>query len=160
MRATWGFVHRYPSLERLSPDLSIWELGGVAKDVIGRRAGQCTLRIWIQYELELPRELLKLPPLPCLTCPPIDLFEIYTLGGIVRQMLQLNYDLERKKIKVEEKMVAKAMAKGIAEAVEETRSFYKNSLEQGRRYLDLLDKGWSCKPDADKYLDRKNKDKG
>lgn len=116
-RATWGSLFIYPLIEELHPRLPIWKLGEYARDAIGRRASQCTLINWI--DILLPREIIEVfrprkpLPDPCLTCPPFELLEIFTLGGIVRELLPLAQQALRDG-KVADRAVAKAIAKGIA----------------------------------------------
>jgi hypothetical protein len=152
-RATWGYVLRYPALERLDSRMRIWELGQLAHDAIGRRAGQCVLTRWIFDVIQVPWEIVRVPPNPCLTCPPFELFEIYALGGIVQEMLKVNYELEKERGKVSEAKVAKAMAVGIDKGTNELVELYRNSLKEANRYLNVLEKEWQCKPDPEQFRD-------
>lgn len=95
----WAYVLQYPAVERLRLDLSIIELGVTARDALGKIAGQCNIRQWLFEILPLEVELVfnrfeKLPPDGCLTCPPKDLLEIYILGAITSNLLELSYKLQ------------------------------------------------------------------
>ena len=140
LRATWGCILRYPLIERLRTDLAIWELGESARDVIGRRAGQCTLRWWIIdiFPLEL-REIFEERPIPdpdpCLTCPPFELFEIYALGGITQQLLTLAYRQEAKNASViDETAIAASFVEGLNAGVKQMNATFTKSLNRSREF--------------------------
>lgn len=137
-RATWGGVIRYPLVERLDPSLPIWELGQAARDAIGRRAGQCTLSYWVKkiFPVEVV-EIFEPRPDPCLTCPPFDLLEVFTLGGIAREMLRLAYDVEIRG-EVNEKSVAAAFVRGAAAGGEELAKSYAESMDRSRESAERL----------------------
>lgn len=131
-RALWGVIIRYPLVERLSPKLSIWDLGITARDVIGRLAGQCTIREWIGFDLPIlvQKAWPRIPlPDPCLTCPPGEVLDIYVLGGIVREMLTLGYASEAKG-RVEETEVMAAQKAGALAGMKELQSDLRKSLER------------------------------
>lgn len=136
-RATWGGILRYPAVERLHPSLAIWELGGSARDAIGRRAGQCTLTRWILDILPPKvREVFEIPipdPNPCLTCPPLELIEIYVMGGITRELLSLAYSLEDSD-RVDEAVVSKAFVKGMRTGTRELTSALRRSQARSREF--------------------------
>jgi hypothetical protein len=99
----WGYVVQYPAVERLHSKMSILELGTTARDALGRIAGQCNIRSWI-FEV-LPSEfgvafgkMNIQEPENCLTCPPEDLLEIYILGSITSNLLELAYKVQDEKI--------------------------------------------------------------
>lgn len=122
-RATWGGILRYPAVERFHPGTAIWELGQVASDAIGRRAGQCTLTRWvIDIIPRQVRELFEIPtipePNPCLTCPPFELLEIYVMGGVAQELLKLAYSLEDQE-EVNESLIAKTFVSGLKSGVKE-----------------------------------------
>jgi hypothetical protein len=120
MRATWGIVMRYPMAELVSPKMPIWQLGGFAKDAIGRNASQCTVYSWIIPHFEmwrpfLPRHQLALEKLtPELATPNWDAFETYVLGGLTKEMLELGYAMAERGGKIDDGQVSEAMAKGLA----------------------------------------------
>ena len=136
-RATWGYVIRYPALERLDLEMPLWELGETARDAIGRRAGKCLLSHWVIDVVQIPREILTRPD-PCLSCPPVDLFELYSLGGMVREMLQLYYKLEEGKEKFSEVAVARSAEIGLKAGLSESVQFVTESLDRGPRMVEGL----------------------
>lgn len=141
LRATWGAVHRYHLVENLDLRIPLWELGGFARDVIGRRAGQCTIREWLFplfppeiLELVEPRRDPKLPvPDPCLSCPPFEAFELMALGGIAREMMALSQNARIEKAKITEKAVAKCLAKGLNTGISELTKRFEQSQVDARR---------------------------
>ncbi|MGB3182696.1 MAG: hypothetical protein WBB45_14995 [Cyclobacteriaceae bacterium] len=98
----WNYVHRYPAVERLNPKLSIVELGVTAKDALGRIAGQCQLREWLRPEIPELEGIWRDFNDGCLTCPPDDLLDIFVLGSITRQLLELSYSIQEKNMEPEE----------------------------------------------------------
>jgi hypothetical protein len=120
MRATWGFVMRYPMAELVSPKMPIWKLGGFARDAIGRGASQCTLYQWIIPHFEAWRPHLPHFPepeekfVPDLTSPNWEAFETYVLGGLTREMLTVALAINEQGGKIDEKLVTNAMAKGLS----------------------------------------------
>lgn len=95
----WGYVLRYPAVERLNPNLSILELGTTAKDALGKIAGQCNLREWLffVYPVEIQKTFGKFNNVDSeksLSLPPEDLLEIYALGAITRNLLNLAYEIQ------------------------------------------------------------------
>jgi hypothetical protein len=142
-RATWGGILRYPAVERLHARLPLWELGESARDAIGRRAGQCTLRRWI-IDIVLTerfRDMFRVPPFPepnpCLTCPPFELLEIYLMGGVTRELLKLAYSIEDTG-KVDEAQVATTLATGLRAGVTELTRDFRESLGRARNFSDKL----------------------
>jgi hypothetical protein len=141
-RATWGGILRYPLIERLRVDLPLWELGGSARDAIGRRAGQCTLTQWIFDLLPIRiREMFEVRPIPdpnpCLTCPPFELLELYVMGGVTRELLKLAYSIEDSG-KVEETAVARSFAAGMKSGMQELTHALHGSLARTRGFSDRL----------------------
>lgn len=160
MRATWGFVIRYPLAELVSPKLPIWELGGFARDAIGRRSSRCTLYSWIlphfpEWREFLPIDPRKIPEPPFeLTSPNWEVFETYVVGGITKQMLELAYTHGEKGSTVESKQVAKAMADGIQLGA---RSFDKDlarSRDASQRLTEVVARGARAKVAPEAFLDR------
>jgi hypothetical protein len=92
--AVWGVLLGASPME-FPPTASIWDLGERARDVIGRTASQCTIREWIDlwFDFAVFREFE--PPDPCLNCPPWELFEKATLGGIAKQMLEVAFPIQK-----------------------------------------------------------------
>jgi hypothetical protein len=151
--ATWNAVIRYPLNEQMSPLMPIWVLGETARDAIGRRAGQCTITQWIWrfFPIEVV-EIFRPRPNPCLTCPPFDAVEIFTLGGIVREMLTLAYDSRDGKASVDEKSLAQAMANGISRGLKELLTLQQRSLEQAPAHLKTLSKVLKVLPEAETFM--------
>lgn len=157
MHALWGGVLRYPLVEQLSPALPLWELGTYARDAIGRRAGQCTIIEWVFHlfplELQEVFKPLKPRPDPCLTCPPFEVLEVYTLGGIVREMLSLAYDARIGKAKVSEESLARTMVVGGDLGVKEFLKTQQNSLEQTRTLMKRLEPNLKVQASAAMFMD-------
>jgi hypothetical protein len=156
-RATWGGILRYPAVERLHARLPIWELGESARDAIGRRAGQCTLRRWIEDLLsERFREMFRPPPFPkphpCLTCPPFELLEIYVMGGVTRQLLELAYSIEDSG-KVDESRIANTFASGLRAGVTELTRDFRESLGRARSFSDKLAGLAAAMPNENTFLE-------
>lgn len=153
LRATSGAVIRYPLAEQLDINLPIWELGGFARDAIGRRAGQCTITEWIWrfFPIEV-QEIFKPKPDPCLTCPPFEMIELFALGGIVREMLTLAYNNPRGMDKLEETHWANALAKGIEQGLGEFAERYQKSLRQTEASMKLFSAVFKNLPKADVFL--------
>ncbi len=116
LRATWGAVLRYPAAERLSLDMPTWELGEYIKEVICQRANQCILTNWL-IDLCPPTAfdvLGDLGPQPDvrLTSPPWEVVEVYSLGGITRELLRRAYEFEDRQEGLEEESLAAALVGG------------------------------------------------
>jgi len=159
MRATWGFVVRYPMAEIISPRLPLWELGGFARDAIGRRASQCTAYSWILPHFEEWRPLLIHDPeeiahkVPDLATPGWDAFETYVLGGITRQMLELGYAGSEKEGAVDEKHVAEAMAKGMALGAKAFMNDVRESQRAAEAKLGAVERSAAVRFQAAQFLD-------
>ena len=152
-RATWNAVIRYPLNEQLSPLTPIWVLGDIARDAIGRRAGQCVITQWIwrYFPLKIVEAFRPLPD-PCLTCLPFDAIEIFTLGGIVREMLTLAYDSRDGKAKIDEKAIAQAMARGIRGGIGELFQLQEKSLRQAPAHLKQMSQVLKVLPGAETFM--------
>ena len=153
MHATWGGVLRYPLVEQLHPKLPLWELGGYARDAIGRRAGQCTITEWVRvlFPVEIS-ELLKRRPAPCLTCPPFEMIELYTLGGIVREMLTLVYASRAGKGEVDEKALARAMVAGSEIGIKEFLTTHQESLKHTQALMKRLEPNFRVVAKAEMFV--------
>ena len=151
--ATWGSVIRYPLNEQLALDTPLWELGATARDAIGRRAGQCVIWDWIWhfFPVELV-EIFKPRPSPCLTCPPFESVEIFTLGGIVREMLALAYSANAGKGQVDEKGLAEAMSRGIRLGLGQLVEMQKASIAQAPAHLEQLAQVLKHVPKAESFM--------
>lgn len=149
----WDFVVREFDPMRFSIHDSIWRLGIVARDVLGRRASQCTATEWIFIHIPPLREKFKIPDLggPCLTCPPFEVFEIAILGGIVRELVPLveKYRLSehhtRKLINTKE--IGEAVSRGIVKGHEELLTTLKESIARTEGLLRVATKALR-QPDA------------
>lgn len=159
MRATWGFVVRYPLAELVSPRLSLWELGGFARDAIGRRASQCTTYSWILPHFVEWRPYLfpdpeKTPnPIPELATPGWDAFETYVLGGITRQMLEIAYAGSEKEGAIDDKHVADAMAKGMALGAKTFASDVQASRREAETKIATIERSAAVRFRAQQFLD-------
>lgn len=153
----WYYVFRYPAVERLNPKLSILELGVTARDALGRVAGQCNLTSWIfeilpvEFDLAFTRLNKKLPE-QCLTCPPEELLEIYILGHITRNYLELSYKLndfmpgDKKATALIDESIDGLFKKGIKEGVENMlETFDKNITMSRRDFRKLMKVGFDQK---------------
>ena len=157
-RATWGIVVRYPLAEQLSPKLPIWVLGGFAKDAIGRRASQCTMYQWIKPVLpewvnrfEFQTDWLEKIG-PRLAAPDYETFETIVLGGVTRSMLEIAYEFDDEKGEISEKLVAEAMANGLAQGVREYQGLLEESRKEATALEDGIDKDAYSKISARDFL--------
>ena len=147
LKATWGIVLRYPLVERLTPAMALWELGGTAIDAIGRRTNKCVVSRWIfdLFPLEI-QELFRVEPFPepepCLTCPPFDLIEQIIMGGITREMLRLAYLAVDKGYgqdrEMDEKLVLRAFNEGARAGVEALGVSLRKSAESSQERASVL----------------------
>lgn len=159
-RATWGFVIRYPLAELVSPALPIWQLGGFARDAIGRHASQCTLYSWIlphfpEWRELLPLELKAIPDAPLdLASPNWEVFETYVVGGITKQMLELSYAHGEKGTVVEEKQVAKAMADGMQVGARAFQKDLERAQKNALRLTEVASRVAKSRFAAETFIDR------
>lgn len=160
-RATWGSIFIYPLIEELHPRLPIWRAGQLARDAIGRRASQCTLTDWIDiiFPIEI-RDIFKRRPDPCLTCPPFELLEIFTLGGIVLEMLPLAAEAELKEGRIDERSLAKAMAKGVERGLGSLLEMHEKSLSETRTSMKKLAGAMRDLPCEEKFIVKENNKAG
>ncbi len=151
--ALWGAVLRYPLNEQMTLDTPIWDLGLTAYDAIGRRAGQCVIFDWIWHFFPVEiTEIFKPRPDPCLTCPPFEMVEIFTLGGVVREMLALAYAARDAKARaVDEKRLGEATAKGIRAGLGELFARQKESIDQAPAHLEKMPQVLRHLPKADAF---------
>lgn len=143
MRATWGIIIRYPLSEKLKPTLPIWELGMVARDAIGRRAGQCTMRSWLlpwfphwKKHMFIDPKVMEKIRAP-IARPNWDAFETYVMGGMTRELLKLGHDMSTKPDKLSEKKVADCVAKGLKIGAEEFAADFEGSMKEGEELLKM-----------------------
>ena len=129
--ATWGVLMGAGQMQ-FPPGASIWELGGRARDVIGRTASQCTVRMWTNVVLDSTAFRSIEPPEPCLTCPPWEVFEHAMLGGIAKQMLEIAFPYQ-KQVAIGERPVPDpdAIAGAVREGVRLGHRELVRSLEEG-----------------------------
>lgn len=145
LRAIWGGVLRYPAAERLSLDLSIWELGTYVRDVLGRRANQCLLAEWL---IDLcPPTLFAMfgepggQPDTRLTLPPWEAVEIYALGGITRELLRRVYGMAAGQESLDEETLATAFVDGAQAGLSELLQRMETSMTDTRgRVSDFSDR--------------------
>ncbi len=147
----WTYLIREFDPMRFSIHDSIWRLGITARDVLGNTASQCNayefIKIYIPelvHKFEIPHKS------PCFTCPPIDIFEIAILGGIMKQMIPLveKYRIpekfNRQHINVQE--INNAVHKGIAQGYDELLSTFKESIEQTNQLFKLAKNSFKREP--------------
>lgn len=159
MRATWGIVVRYPLAEFVSPKLPIWELGGIAKDAIGRRASRCATYSWLSphfvewrpFLLDRPEDIKT--KVPELATPSWDVFETYVLGGITKRMLEVGYAEGEKSSAVDDKQVAVAMAEGMAIGAKAFTSDLQLSQRDARERLVAIERSAGAQFEAEQFLD-------
>lgn len=147
----WTYLIREFDPMRFSIHDSIWRLGITARDVLGNRASQCNayefIKIYIPelvHKFEIPHKS------PCFTCPPIDIFEIAILGGIMKQMIPLveKYRIpekfNRQHINIQE--INDAVHLGIAQGYDELLSTFKESIEQTNQLFKLAKNSFKSEP--------------
>jgi hypothetical protein len=160
MRATWGFVIRYPLAELVSPAMPIWQLGGFARDAIGRRASQCTLFTWIlphfaEWREILPFEPRAIPDGPLdMASPSWPVFETYVIGGITRKMLELAYAHGEKGSEVASDEVAMAMAEGMHLGAKTFQKDLDKSQKASARLGEVIARGVRTRVEPGAFLDR------
>ena len=145
--SSWIWVYLITEFDpmRFSIHDSIWRLGTNAKDALGRTASRCNGYEWIRifipaliHQFEIPKSS------PCLTCPPIDVFEVAILGGVMRELLpkveqyRINERFDRKKIDISE--INKAVKKGIELGYHELLSTLKESIEHTSHLYKVAEK--------------------
>nr|ACN58853.1 hypothetical protein AKSOIL_0238 [uncultured bacterium BLR12] len=142
----WGYLIREFDPMRFSAHDSIWRLGINARDALGRTASQCNTYEWISIYIPDLIPAFEIPhKFPCFSCPPIDIFEIGMLGGIMKQLIPLveKYRIpekfNRQHIDVQE--INKAISKGLADGYEELLSTFEKSLESTTQLFRLAKKG-------------------
>ena len=118
LHAIWGGVTRSPLVEDLNLRQTIWQLGARTRDVLGKRVNLCMLRDWLQdlfpsEVLEPWRRIADDETRTNLISPPLELLEISSLGGIVREMLSLASAFEQGKLtELNQRALAAALVKG------------------------------------------------
>jgi hypothetical protein len=144
LRAIWGAVLRYPAVERLSLDLPIWELGQYIREVVGRRANQSILAEWL-IDLCPPTafNIFSEPgaqPDARLTLPPWEVVEVYSLGGITRELLRRAYELGSQREDMDEETLAQAFVEGAQAGMTELIQHMETSMDDTRgRIANLSD---------------------
>jgi hypothetical protein len=91
--ATWGVVIGSGPMA-FPPNISTWTIGGQAFDAIGRTVGPCMIYEWIRPFIEIDQieEEFRIPfPPECLSCPPLNIFERFVIGGLAKGMLEVSY---------------------------------------------------------------------
>lgn len=118
LHAIWGGVTRSPLVEDLNLRQTIWQLGARTREAIGNRVNLCMLRDWLQdlfpsEVLDPWRRIADDDTRTCLISPPLELLEVSSLGGIVREMLSLATSFEQGKLpELNERSLAAALVKG------------------------------------------------
>ena len=118
LHAIWGGVTRSPLVEDLNLRQTIWQLGARTREALGKRVNLCMLRDWLQdlypsQVLEPWRRIADDDTRTCLISPPLELLEISSLGGIVREMLSLASAFEQGKLEgANPKGAARRVVKG------------------------------------------------
>ena len=145
LRAIWGIVIRYPLAEQISPKMPIWELGGFARDAIGRRAGHCTMYSWILPEFAIWRKYIPFDirhiedDRPDFAGPNWEAFETYVLGGITKEMLKLAYATGDSIEELDERKAAMALTKGLSAGSKAFYQDYKASFERAEANFKSLE---------------------
>jgi len=98
----WHFTIQYPAVERIPIKTPILQLGLMARDALGRKAGQCNLRDWIfqVFPHEIERIFIDFDKKELgnhMLLPTRDMLEVYAFGGAVQQLLQLAYEIQDKR---------------------------------------------------------------
>ena len=118
LQVVWNAVARSPLVEDLNLRQSIWHLGARTRDALGTTVNLCLLRDWLHAlyppdTLDPWRRMAHDETLPCLFAPPLELLEVASLGGIVREMLSLAASFEQGRIEqLSERSLAAALVKG------------------------------------------------
>jgi len=138
----WQFLVKEFDPMRFSVTDSIWRLGKEARDVLGRSASQCATLEWTRiYFPDLVEVVYQPEKSPCLTCPPIDVFEIALLGGMMKELLplvekyRLTEKFERQPLDIEQ--INKAMYTGVYRGYDELMVTLKESIGRTTQLFDL-----------------------
>lgn len=135
LRALWGSILRYPLREELSLDLSLVVIGKLARDAIGRRAGQCTVRGFWPILVERFELLRKINPSELqVPIPELDELGDVVIGSVVREMFAVLPEIEAKRHKPDDDMLEKLAERGVENALMEIGQ----SLERSRKAIDHL----------------------
>ncbi len=146
----WFYTIKYPSVERISPKLPILELGLMAKDALGRTAGQCNLRDWIfevfPHKLERMFEDFDGKKLEHnLMLPTRELVEIYAFGGALQQLLGLAYEIQdaphddKKTMAMVEDKVPELVAKGFVNGFDTLLADMKENMGHLNESFEIFD---------------------
>lgn len=137
LRAMWGSLFRYPLREELSIDLPLLVIGRTARDAIGRRAGQCTVRSYWPILIEKFTLLEQIDP-EILQTPIPELEELgdIIVGGTIREMLKALPGLTEKNIKPDDKTLSALADRGVESALDEIEK----SLQQSMKAFEELSK--------------------
>jgi hypothetical protein len=133
----WGSLFRYPLREELSIDLPLLVIGRTARDAIGRRAGQCTVRSYWPILIEKFTLLEQIDP-EILQTPIPELEELgdIIVGGTIREMLKALPGLTEKNIKPDDKTLSALADRGVESALDEIEK----SLQQSMKAFEELSK--------------------
>ncbi|WP_185235073.1 hypothetical protein [Teredinibacter franksiae] len=143
IRALWGSLIRYPLVEEIHSRLTIWQLGELARDAIGRTSSKCTLNRWVidlfPVEVLDPWRKFELPddfPGPCLTCPPLESLEIFTLGGIMQNIVEVTDIKSNARLEeVDEKLLSEALVKGAETGLQLFVENFKQSISLSEKFV-------------------------
>lgn len=140
-RALWGSILRYPLREELSPRLTPIIVGRMARDVIGRRAGQCTIRSFWPLIIDRFQFMEKLDP-DLLVSPIPELEDLgdAVLGGVVLEMLRVVPEYEEAGKTPDDDALDHLAERGARRALADARDSLERSVAASGKILDLLDR--------------------
>lgn len=146
----WHYTIQYPAVERISPKYSVVKMGIMAKDALGRSAGQCNLRDWI-FQV-FPHELERLfidwdgKKLESnLILPTRELIEVYAFGGAIQQLLELAYEIQNESMKDKEvqaqveKRIPELVAKGFVNGFDNLLADMKENMGHLKESFEIFD---------------------
>ncbi len=163
VRAVWGCLIRYPLAMELTPKLSILRFGELARDAIGRTAGQCTINQWIfRWFVPILSHQIRLKEFGGAFAPPSDIVETYILGGIVKDMFEyMDKSAKDKDFKVDENKLIEMVDKGALQGLAALQKDIKTGLQGLDKFAEGLDKSMTTVKDRKTFIksDLRIKDK-
>jgi hypothetical protein len=140
---------KYFGLKERTLDAPLLEIGRSHIDYLKPLLGPCWVRefLWERlFEIERRLEdLLKPRPSPCLTCPPLDVFEAAAMGGIVKALFADERELNRKlsltdkpRFELDAKEVERRVRQGTMLGLAEVVELYELSLKETAGQVESL----------------------
>lgn len=149
--AVWNSFYTYQASQELASG-SVFEVGKSLRNILKHLLSPCLVtEIIIDFLPPILAEefRVKMPidPDPCLTCPPLELFEDVILGEIALTLHRVFIKTEHRRLKhyrtqlePDLKAINLAITDGVEQGLVIAHLFYANELEKGRVILSALKK--------------------